>query len=113
MSIDIWTPWGQLAFLPPTALEYAVLGVCILLGIALIIHSRQDSVRLSGRRLALLFALILATPVANSLLVVRFSDAGLLPFPGIPARQPTPIAPLLGALPVSYTHLTLPTTPYV
>jgi len=102
MSIDIWTPWGQLAFLPPTALEYAVLGVCILLGIALMIHSRQNSARPSWPRLALLFALILAALAANNLLVIRFSDARLLPPPGIPARQRAPIVPLLGALPIAF-----------
>ena len=101
MSIDIWTPWGHLAFLPPTAIEYAVLGISVLLGIVVLIQTWRDSARVSRLRLALFTGLILAVPVVNSLLVIRFSDVGLLPLPGLPARQSAPIAPLLGSLPIA------------
>jgi PAS domain S-box-containing protein len=111
MQFDIWLPWGRLAFMPPTAIEYAVLGLAVLLGAALAMHSWRRGPRISWPLLGLLLALLLAAPVVSSTLVVRFSDANLLPPPGTPARQPPRIAPIIALLPMITAAAWLGPTP--
>ena len=99
--VDFWTPWGQLAFLPPTVSEYAVLSVFALVSIVLLVHCRNDFARLTWRRAGLFVGLLCAPFVATNLLAPRYALTGLLPPPGIPFQPSRPLAPLLGALPAA------------
>jgi len=100
MYFEIWRSWARLVFLEPSAWEYALLGLELLLSLAILVASRRDFADLDGRQFLLLVGCLAAPLLSERIFVLGFPGRNLLPPPGVPFAPSEPFAPLFGMLPV-------------
>ena len=80
-----------------------LLGLYAALFLAVLYVRRGDFKSLRGRKLGLFLALVPLAILLNNVLWLRFSNASILPPPGIPGESPAPGVPILGAVPIVLT----------
>ncbi len=100
MHLEIWRSWARLVFLEPSAWDYVLLALELLLSLTILVVCRRDFVKLDRRRFLLFGACLVVPLLSERFLVLGFPGRNLLPPPEVPFAPSQPSAPLLGLLPI-------------
>jgi PAS domain S-box-containing protein len=100
MHLEIWRSWTRLIFLEPSAWEYVLLALELVLSLTILVVRRRDFVKLGRGRFLLLGGCLVVPLLSERFLVLGFPGRNLLPPPGVPFAPSQPSAPLFGMLPV-------------
>lgn len=101
MEVELWGHSVLFYFAQPMHwATYSLLLVYVIGWLVLVVRCRREFLLLRGRQLLLLLFLLVLTPLANNLLLLRIRPADLPPPPYQAAQPAFPTVPLLGLLPV-------------